>query len=300
MIDHISGINLSFAELLLSRNCNVLFADIALRPEAQRLVDAHARKAPGKGRAVFQHTDVRDWKQLSRMFDVANQEFKGIDIVCPGAGIYDPHWSNFWHPPGSAASKDAPDAGSYASIDINVNHPIRTTQLAIAEFLKPAHGEKVSTTNPKKVLIISSIAGQVANLATPIYVAGKHAMNGFVRSLGPLDATLGIRVNGVAPGVIKTPLWTEHPEKLKYIDQGKDEWVTPEEVAVAMLRCLEEPELGGGTILEVGAKQTRTVEMLMDPGPSGPGHTVSRLLDNYEEILGWLGGEGWGKVRAKL
>jgi hypothetical protein len=74
---------------------------------------------------------------------------------------------------------------------------------------------------------------------------------------------MNIRVNGVAPGVIKTPLWTEHPEKMTFLDETKDAWATPEEVAVAMLRCLEEAELGGGKILEVGAKQTRLVEALV-------------------------------------
>lgn len=209
--------------------------------------------------------------------------------------------SNFWHPPGSSSSKDKPDANRYASIDINITHPIRATQLAISHFLSPRNpSDRVSPTNPKRVIIISSIAGQMSNLNTPIYVAGKHAMNGFIRSLGNLDQELGIRVNGVAPGVIKTPLWTEHPEKMTFLDEGKDEWATPEEVAEAMVRCLEEPELGGGTILEVGAKQTRKVEQLNDPGPSGPGHTVSNLQDQYKEVFEWLGKEGWGQRTAKL
>lgn len=119
-------------------------------------------------------------------------------------------------------------------------------------------------------------------------------MNGFIRSLGKLDDELGIRVNGVAPGVIKTPLWTEHPEKMSFLDEAKDKWATPEEVAEAMVRCLEDEELGGGTILEVGAKQTRRVEALNDPGPSGAGHTVSNLSEQYHEVYGWLGEEGWG------
>lgn len=236
------------------------------------------------------------------MFRVAVQEFGKVDIVCPGAGIYDPHWTNFWHPPGAAGSKskDPPDGGRYASLDINVTHPIRTTQLAISHFLNPPPGkQKVSPSNPKRVIIISSIAGQMPNLNTPIYVAAKHAMNGFIRSLGTLDAELGIRVNGVAPGVIKTPLWTEHPEKMTFLDLAKDEWATPEEVAEAMVRCLEEPELGGGVILEVGAKQTRRVEALNDPGPSGPGHTVSNVQGKYSEVYGWLGQEGWGVGEKK-
>ncbi|KAF2728511.1 NAD-dependent 15-hydroxyprostaglandin dehydrogenase [Polyplosphaeria fusca] len=290
-----SGINYCFVQLLLSRGCNVLLADLALRPEAQKLVEQYAEKQEGKPRAVFQKTDVTIWKELEHMFDVAKQEFGTVDIVCPGAGIYDPHWTNFWHPPGTAKSKDAPDSNGYTSIDINMTHPIRTTQLAMAEFLKPNKGAKVSVDNPKRVIIISSIAGQAANLAAPIYVACKHAMNGFIRSLAHLEGELGIRVNGVAPGVIKTPLWTENPEKLKFVDEAKDVWATPEEVAVAMVRCLEERDLGGGTILEVGAGQTRSVAAFNDPGPSGPGHTVSNIRENFVEVYGWLAQDGWGR-----
>lgn len=295
------GINFSFAALLLSKGTNVVIADIALRPEAQALLKQYDGSHSNSPKAIFVKTDVTDWPQLERMFTTAIQEFGIVDIVCPGAGIYDPHWSNFWHPPGASgsASRDAPDSGRYASLDINVTHPIRATQLAISHFLNPPPGHpKVDTSNPKRVLIITSIAGQTANLNTPIYVAAKHAMNGFVRSLGTLDAQLGIRVNAVAPGVIKTPLWTEHPEKMTFLDASKDEWATPEEVAEAMVRCLEEPELGGGKILEVGAGQTRFVEALNDPGPSGKGHTVSKLQEGYGEVYGWLGEEGWGVKRG--
>jgi len=35
-----SGINLSFASLLLGKGCSVVFADIALRPEAQEVVSS--------------------------------------------------------------------------------------------------------------------------------------------------------------------------------------------------------------------------------------------------------------------
>jgi NAD(P)-dependent dehydrogenase (short-subunit alcohol dehydrogenase family) len=261
-----TGINLSFAALLLSRGCSVLLADVSLRAEAQQLIDAHTTKELGKPRAVYLKTDVTDWSQLSHMFTIGIREFGSIDMVCPGAGIYDPHWSNFWHPPGipSGASKDSETSGRYTSLDINLTHPIRTAQLAIAHFLNPPPGvAKVSPQNPKRIILISSIAGQNANLNTPLYVAAKHGVNGFIRSLGTLEAEMGIRVNGVAPGVIKTPLWTEHPEKMSFLDEGKDAWATPEEVAEAMVRCVEDAGLGGGTILEVGKGQTRRVEALV-------------------------------------
>ena len=85
-----SGINLSFARALLTKHCNVVFADLALRPEAQELVSSHANHSQSPAKAVFQKTDCRDWQDLERMFHVASKEFGGADIVCPGAGVYEP------------------------------------------------------------------------------------------------------------------------------------------------------------------------------------------------------------------
>lgn len=33
---------------------------------------------------------MTDWPQLEKMFEVAEKEFGEIDIVCPGAGVYEP------------------------------------------------------------------------------------------------------------------------------------------------------------------------------------------------------------------
>lgn len=82
-----AGINLCFAKLLLSKGCNVVFADLQLRPEAQEVVDAYQNGSP---RAVFQETNVIDWMQLERMFKVCEQHFGSVDIVCPGAGVFEP------------------------------------------------------------------------------------------------------------------------------------------------------------------------------------------------------------------
>jgi len=63
--------------MLLEKNCNVVIADLALRPEAQKLVDEYTTQP----RAVFVKTDVVMWDQLTNMFDVAEKEFGGADIV---------------------------------------------------------------------------------------------------------------------------------------------------------------------------------------------------------------------------
>ncbi len=123
-------------------------------------------------------------------------------------------------------------------------------------------------------------------------------MSGFIRSLAPLDQTLGIRVNGVAPGVIKTPLWTDHPEKMVLFDESQDEWVMPEEVAEQMLRCCEDDEISAGCVLEVLKGRYRNVDWRMDPGPSGPGGTVGGGAALTKEVFDWLAQPGWGVVPA--
>ena len=68
--------------------------------------------------------------------------------------------SGFWYPPGSSNSKDPVDGNSYKLLDINVTHPIRTTQLAISHFLEKK--------KPGNILHTSSIVGQVSVPYTPL------------------------------------------------------------------------------------------------------------------------------------
>jgi NAD(P)-dependent dehydrogenase (short-subunit alcohol dehydrogenase family) len=178
-------------------------------------------------------------------------------------------------------SKDVHSASRFASIDINFTHPIYSTQQAIAHFTQ--------NKKPGSVVHISSIAAQNPVLSAPMYCAAKAGISHFVRSLATLEtpqkASLpSIRVTAVAPGVIRTPLWTEHPEKLAWLDSAKDEWVEPEDVALAMLSLVEKDQYVGGTVLEVGKDQTREVTVLNDVGPSGSGHTVSGLGKGVEEV----------------
>lgn len=259
---------------MLSKGCNVVLADLSLRPEAKALLEKH--EGPDKSpRAIFVETDVTSWPALGHMFDATLQEFGSFDILCPGAGVYEPSWSSFWHPPGSKESKDAVDAGHYALLDINLTHPIRATQMAMSHWLYPQEvagskypvPEKVSPSNQKRIIHIASVASQVPVFRAPLYGASKFAISGFVRCVGPLDA-YGIKVNAVAPGLVRTPLWIDNPDKLGNVDESKDTWVTPEEVAEAMLGCVESEATASGAVIEVGASHTREVNMFNDPGPN--------------------------------
>lgn len=128
--------------------------------------------------------------------------FPTVDIVVPGAGLFEPKWSSFWDAPRTAtnpdtASRDPADAepGHYAVLDVNLTHPIRLSQLAIGHWTQ--HKQQGS------LIHVSSIAGYSAAITTPLYFASKHGLLGFVRALGGLKEQLGIRSGAVCPGSVR-------------------------------------------------------------------------------------------------
>jgi len=140
--------------------------------------------------------------------------------------------------------------------------------------------------------MISSIAAQSAFLPAPMYAASKHAISGFTRSLADLEPKLNIRVNAVAPGCVKTPLWTQ--DKLTWVDENIDTWVTAQQVAQTMLDLIQVESNVGGTVLEVGFDSVRAVQQLNDPGPQGRGHTISELAGATTNVYGLID-EQFGK-----
>lgn len=173
-------------------------------------------------------------------------------------------------------------------MEINVTHPIRATQLAIDSFARQKHGHGV-------VILISSIAAQLPLLPTPIYSASKAAISAFTRSLANLEPTRNIRVSAVAPGVVKTPIWTA--DKLVWVDEKVDEWVPIENIVKTMMDLITDAKLVGGTVLEVGLDHVRALKGYEDALPSGRGHTVAQLGSAVADVYGLLD-SNFGKNRT--
>ena len=67
------------------------------------------------------------------------------------------------------------------------------------------------------VIIVSSISGLKANVGNPAYAASKAGAISLTKTLGQAWAPLGIRVNGLAPGLVDTKLTkvtTQNPDRL--------------------------------------------------------------------------------------
>jgi len=90
------------------------------------------------------------------------------------------------------------------------------------------------------IIIVSSVSGFKSNRGNPAYAASKAGAVSLTKTLGEAWARDGIRVNGLAPGLVATKLTavtTEHPERLaaslRAIPVGR--MGTPEDMAGAAL-----------------------------------------------------------------
>lgn len=83
------------------------------------------------------------------------------------------------------------------TLDVNLSALFWLTQGALPLFRRQGRGN---------VLVTSSVTGpRVAYPGLSHYAASKAGVNGFIRSAALELATHGVRVNGVEPGMIRTP-----------------------------------------------------------------------------------------------
>lgn len=98
------------------------------------------------------------------------------------------------------------------SIDISsINTLTNINFISSVMLLKSCMNRKVSNDDSSFVLI-SSIAGSVGSPGNAIYGANKAAINSLIKSLAR-ELSPRIRVNGIAPGIVNTPLTISMPEE---------------------------------------------------------------------------------------
>lgn len=93
-------------------------------------------------------------------------------------------------------------------MDVNVIGPIIATQA-----FGPLLGSDPSLKGPRgRIVMISSVAGKNGNPLMSAYSASKHAIEGLSESLRREMMLFGIDVIIVAPGAVKTPIWSKAEE----------------------------------------------------------------------------------------
>lgn len=134
--------------------------------------------------------DISDRTVAERIVQEALSRFGRIDTLVNNAGVF------------VAKPFTAYTAEDYANIlAINVSGFFHITQLAVAEMEKQRSGHIVNITTTLAEYAIDGVPSVLASLT-------KGGLNAATKSLAIEYAKRGVRVNAVAPGVIKTPM---HP-----------------------------------------------------------------------------------------
>ncbi|GAM40134.1 hypothetical protein TCE0_034r12244 [Talaromyces pinophilus] len=234
-----SGIGLCYVLLARAHKAKkVIIADISLSEKAQEVIGAD------NDVIYHQECDVTKWSDLQAIVDFSKSKFGAVpDVFVASAGVLEPPHSNFWHEP------EPLEANGYAQVDININHPIKLTRLAIRALLE--------SNKPGVVILLGSTSGYAGQYLVPLYSATKHAITGFTKSMKDAEKYQGVRIMAVCPGIVSTPQWTTGApaERLKLMEKIA---ITPEHVAQSIHEVITEPaKYAGGTVLEVLASGCR-------------------------------------------
>jgi NAD(P)-dependent dehydrogenase (short-subunit alcohol dehydrogenase family) len=133
--------------------------------------------------------DIADRKTAERAISEGIARFGRIDTLVNNAGVFI----------GKPFTKYT-DADYAVSLGVNVAGFFHITQLAIAEMEKRGSGHIVQIT-------ASLVDHAITSLPAVLAVLTKGALNAATKSLAIEYAKRGIRVNAVAPGTIKSPMY---------------------------------------------------------------------------------------------
>ncbi|MDX1625730.1 MAG: SDR family oxidoreductase [Wenzhouxiangellaceae bacterium] len=175
------GIGRAAAELLARRGHRVVIS--SRNQESCEAVAEAIRSDGGEAQAIACH--VGDEDQRTALVDQAVDRFGRLDHLVLNAA------SNPVYGPSEAVEQDAFDV----IMRNNVFGSLRLSHLAAGPIAESGGGS---------IVLVSSIAGQLGNRVIGAYGMSKAAENQLVRNLALELGGRRIRVNGVAPGLVRT------------------------------------------------------------------------------------------------
>ncbi|GFZ32375.1 sorbitol-6-phosphate 2-dehydrogenase [Clostridium zeae] len=180
-----SGIGKAVAQEFLNNGSNVVVCDMSVNAPEFELND-------NSGKLLYQRIDVTDFESVKAMILNTKESFGKIDILVNNAGINIPR---LLVDPKEANGKYELDEAVFDKIvNVNVKGVFFCAQAAAREMLQQGSGV---------IINMSSESGLEGSEGQSIYAATKNAVNSFTRSWAKELGKLGIRVVGVAPGILE-------------------------------------------------------------------------------------------------
>ena len=177
------GIGRAIAERYADEGARVVIADI--------LEEAAAETASLISRGAFAvRLDVTDQASIDAMVGAVVEEAGRIDILVNNAAVFN-----------MAPLLEVTRADWDKNFDINTKGLFFTLQAVARQMVEQGEGGKIVN--------MSSQAGRRGEALVVAYCASKAAVISITQSAGLALIEHRINVNGIAPGVIDTPMWEE-------------------------------------------------------------------------------------------
>ena len=198
-----SGIGAAMAEALAENGCHVVLNGLGDAAEIEAL---RAKIAADHGVEVRYHgANMLKRDEIADMVAFTEREFGRLDILLSNAGIQ--HVSPV---------EDFPTEKWDAIIAINLTSVFHAAKAAVPVMKRQGRG---------RIVNLASAHGLVASPFKSAYVAAKHGVMGFTKTLALEVAEQGITCNAICPGYVKTPL-----VEMQIADTAKARGISEEEV----------------------------------------------------------------------
>lgn len=179
-----SGIGLGIANALAQKGMHVMLNGFG---DATEIENIRKRIESNYGvKAIYSNADMSKGDAIKGMIDAANTIFGGVDVLVNNAGI------QFVAP-----VDEFPPEKWDAILAINLSAAFHTTRLVLPHMKSKKWG---------RIINIASAHALVASPFKSAYVAAKHGILGFTKTVALEVAELGITCNAICPGYVLTPL----------------------------------------------------------------------------------------------
>jgi NAD(P)-dependent dehydrogenase (short-subunit alcohol dehydrogenase family) len=245
-----SGIGLAVVEAILAEGWRAVVADL----EQRNLDRCRDVLSPSNNRVRFERMNVADEDEVVRTVAACEAEFGPITGVVNSAGI----------------GRDVP------ALDTSVDLFRRMLEVnLIGSFIVSREAAKLMQVRGSGSIVnIASVSGVIGNRGRVAYGASKGGVITMTKVMAVELASLGIRVNAIAPGPIETPLVQE-----VHTPEVRAAWMTtvpqrrygsPDEIAGAAIFLLDQRKssyITGQTICVDGGF---SIAGILDPAPDVP------------------------------
>lgn len=177
------GIGEAIVRAYAAEGARVVIADIEIAKAKELASELGAE-------TLAVQVDVRDLKSVSALIATTVSGFGGVDILVNNAAIFD-----------MGPILEVSEASFDKQFAVNVKGLFFTLQAVAAQMVKQGRGGKI--------INMASQAGRRGEALVAVYCATKAAVISLTQSAGLGLIKNGINVNGIAPGVVDTPMWDQ-------------------------------------------------------------------------------------------